>query len=163
MNRVARLSVLAVLGATFACSPEPVPIPIGEASCETCLMGISDERYASEAVTRTGKTHMFDSVECLASFAIRSDEDLHSLWVSDFGDPASLINVTEAHFLISPTLTSPMGLGVSAYGRVEDRDGAVNAFGGQPASWADVLEHVRTEWPGGSPHAGRHGYEEGPP
>lgn len=155
---------LLLLGALLvgACNPEPAPIRIGEDACATCLMGIADVRFAAEAVSRTGKTHMFDSAECLASFTIRSDDPMHSLWVSDFGDPPSLIRVEDAYFLISPTLASPMGLGVSAYGRVEDRDGAVNAFGGRPAIWVEVLDHVRAEWPDGTPHSGRHGWQEGP-
>lgn len=158
---IVALSAALALG---ACSPEPVPIRFGEDACETCLMGISDERFAAEAVTRTGKIHTFDSAECLAAFVNTTEEDLHSVWVSDFGNPdAGLISAENAFFLMSPTLPSPMGLGISAFGRVEDRDGGVNAFGGVAATWTDVRVRVAEKWPNGSPHAGRHGWQEGRP
>ena len=48
-----------------------------------------------------------------------------------------------------------VALGITAFARLEDRDGAVNAFGGEAMAWADVRAHVHNAWPNGRPV--RHG------
>ena len=67
----------------------------------------------------------------------------------DFSAPTELVRVEDAHFLRSPALASPMGLGLTAFGRSEDRDGAVNAFGGDSLDWTEVRSWVDEVWPEG--------------
>ena len=121
-------------------------------------MGVVDDGHAAELVTRTGRAYVFDSVECLASFLGAMDDaaDVHSVWVTDFSNPPDLIRAEEAFFLVSPTLTSPMGLGLTGFGRMADRDGAVHAFGGQPLDWDGVRTVVAAAWPDGHPAHGGH-------
>ena len=48
-------------------------------------------------------------------------------------------------------------LGITAFARPEDRDGAVNAFGGTAMDWEEVRTWVETRWPGGtSAHEAAH-------
>lgn len=151
-----RIPATAVLLAIVACSPKPQPIAYGDDACETCLMGIADERWGSEIVTRTSKVHTFDSVECMVAYLLHKadPEDVHSVWVTDFADPPTLIPVAEAFFLRSDNLKSPMGLGLTAFGDQSIRSGAVlDSFGGDLLSWDEVIEHVRSAWPEGGPHA----------
>jgi copper chaperone NosL len=133
--------------------PTPRPIAYGTDACEHCHMGLAEPGHGAEALLATGRAYVFDSVECLAGWLVedRGDVEIHSLWVMDFTEPGSLVRVEDAFFLRSPTLTSPMGLGLTAFGRVEDRDGAVNAFGGDPLTWAEVRAFVSEAWPGGRP------------
>jgi copper chaperone NosL len=141
--------------AVWACSPQPQPIAYGDDACETCLMGIADERWGSEIVTRTGKIHTFDSVECMVAYLLHEaePEEVHSVWVTDFADPPTLISVAEAFFLRSDNLKSPMGLGLTAFGEESIRSRAVlDSFGGDLFSWDQVVEHVRSQWPEGGPH-----------
>jgi len=152
---------IALLGAalTTGCAgPGPRPIAFGSEACEACLMGVVDEGHAAELVTRTGRVYAFDSVECLASYLESLDDPgvVHSAWVTDFSNPPDLIPAEDAFFLLSPTLTSPMGMGLTAFGRVEDRDGAVHAFGGGPLSWEGVRATVGARWPDGHPAHGGH-------
>ena len=44
-----------------------------------------------------------------------------------------------------------MGLGLTAFARQEDRDGAVNSFGGEAKDWAGVQAYVGEMWAGGRP------------
>jgi copper chaperone NosL len=157
----AALTALILLGtATFAgcAGPGPRPIAFGSEACEACLMGVIDEGHAAELVSRTGRAYAFDSVECLASYLASLDDpaEVHSIWVTDFAHPPELIPAEDAFFLLSPTLKSPMGLGLTAFARVEDRDGAVNAFGGGPLSWDGVRATVAARWPDGQPAHGGH-------
>ena len=138
-------------------SPQPRPLLAGTDDCERCLMMVDGSGYGSQAVSNTGRVFTFDSVECLVSWLEHEahDVEIYSTWVTDFANPEELVNAEEAFYLLSTTLNSPMGLGITAFSRTEDRDGAVNAFGGTAVGWDEVKDHVEDRWPGG--HTPRHG------
>jgi nitrous oxide reductase accessory protein NosL len=79
-----------------------------------------------------------------------------SLWVTDFSNPDELVPAEHAFYLVSPTLASPMGLGLTAFARAQDRDGAKHAFGGEAVDWDGVRALVSSAWPDGRPPM-RHG------
>lgn len=114
-------------------------------------MQISDPRYGTELVTRTGKMHKFDSIECLASFysSLQDGTGVRALWVSDYRKPGNFIPASEALFIHHDGPGSPMGRGLLAV--AADRDAADRdaASAGVPAgdtlSWAQVVELVATE------------------
>lgn len=133
--------------------PEPRPLVAGVDGCADCLMIVDAGGHGAEIVTETGKIYTFDSAECMVNHLLTSTEekDVHSTWVTDFASPEELVPAREAHYLVSPMLASPMGLGITAFRRAEDRDGAVNSFGGRAAEWEDVVELVSEAWPDGRP------------
>ncbi len=141
-----------------ACSSGPRPIRFGQDKCEFCLMGNAEERFAAELVTRTGKTHIFDSAECLAGFVAfpLQHEATRSLWVTDYESPPRLIDARRAFFLESGGISSPMGLGIAAFASREARDAARQRLGGHDLDWNGLLEAVRLAWPNGSPHGLAH-------
>jgi copper chaperone NosL len=101
-------------------------------------MEITDPRFGSELVTRQGKAHKFDAVECMVSFTRRgavSAEDTHSLWVSDFAHPGKLIDARTALYLKTDEVRSPMGLNVLAFGSSADRDAARARYHGHDVDW----------------------------
>jgi copper chaperone NosL len=165
---VASVALLAVLLAGCA-DPEPRALEPGVDICQHCLMVLDADAHGTELVTSTGVVHTFDSVECLISFLETGDPGgrVHSLWVTDFGNPRHLVPAKDAWYLVSPTLGSPMGLGVTAFAREQDRDGALDAFGGEALSWRGVKKLVTDAWPNGRPvRHGGHGSElrpEDPP
>ena len=138
--------------------PEPRPLVYGADACERCHMGLVQDGYGTEALTRTGKAYVFDSVECLAAWLAEDAgaESVHSAWVTDFADPGTLIRADEAFYLQSTTLGSPMGMGLTAFARREDRDGARTAFGGDALDWEGtraLVAEAFTGTPGARPHA----------
>ncbi|HSG49799.1 MAG TPA: nitrous oxide reductase accessory protein NosL [Longimicrobiales bacterium] len=153
------LSTAALAGSAGCGEPQPRPLAYGDEACERCQMGLADDRHGAELLTSTGKVYPFDSVECLAAYlATEADRDrVHSAWVTDFANPGTLIPAEDAHYLASPTLQSPMGLGLSAFGRVEDRDGAVISFGGEPLDWVGVQAYVAERWGGDAGGGMSHG------
>lgn len=153
---VAALLVAGSLAAASCSGPQPRPIAYGTDTCEHCRMSVVGEGHGTEAVATTGRQYVFDSVECLAAWFQTLDDasTVHSLWVTDFGNPPALVRAETAHFMVSPTLQSPMGLGLTAFARAEDRDGALNSFGGAPLDWDGVLALVADRWPGGRPQRG---------
>ena len=161
-------SGVALLLTLGACGePGPRPLVAGVDACADCLMVLDAGGHGAQLVSSTGRIHTFDSVECMANYLRTAvgDDEVHSLWVVDFGEPGRLVPAEAAQYLVSPTLGSPMGLGVTAFARPEDRDGAVHAFGGEPLDWTDVQRLVASEWPDGRPQAkhGGHGTEVPPP
>lgn len=143
------LSALVVTGA--GCSPEPEPIVYGEDLCAHCRMVIADERYGAELVTTRGRVFRFDSIECMADYALHSVDAaaVHSLWVTPYATPGQLISVDDAIFLHSPQLNSPMGANLTAFAAASaGRDALVEQYGGEILDWAGVLERVSAHPPG---------------
>jgi copper chaperone NosL len=142
-----------------ACGPKgPVPIEPGEESCALCLMTVSDERYATELITKKGKVYFFDSVECLAGFYLDQDpDDVASMWVTDFHTQARMVRVEDAFFLRSKDLRSPMGMNLTAFGDGIEAETILNSFFGEILHWPEVLELVETEGRPGAGMGGMHG------
>lgn len=103
---------------TSCSGPEAKPIMYGTDQCAACRMGIADQKFGSELVTSTGKSYVFDSPECMIEFAHGGNVDakqVHSVWVTDFINPGTLIDARSAWYLASDMIKSPMGLNVAAF------------------------------------------------
>lgn len=130
--------VALVLG---GCEPGPIEIRYGEDECAACRMRITDRRFASQLVLRTGKAYPFDAIECLIGFSERgelAEDAVHSRWVADFAHPGSLIDVRTARWLRTEAVRSPMGLGVLAFADAEDLARARATHGGHEVTWSDL-------------------------
>lgn len=148
-------SMLLLLGMA-ACTPAPKPLAHGIDQCAYCKMTLSDERYGAELVTKKGKVYVFDSVECLAAHQMEARVPLaetHSLWVVDFQDPPNLVEVSDAFFLHSRDLRSPMGLNLTAFGPGIRQQAVEHAFYGDILDWDGVLHLVQTNRLGEAPEA----------
>jgi hypothetical protein len=94
------LAVVAAAVVLAACSIEPQPIHLGSEECSHCRMIITDREFAAQALNTKGRAFSFDAIECLAEW-VRAGEavpaaELHSLWVSDFGDSENWIAAEDA-------------------------------------------------------------------
>ncbi|MBU3740786.1 MAG: hypothetical protein FGM24_00710 [Candidatus Kapabacteria bacterium] len=139
------VALLMIVGA-FGCSaPEPKAISYGKDQCAACKMGVSDSKFGAEAVMSTGKTYVFDSPECMIDFveskAINSN-DVHSLWVTDFVNPGTLIDARSAWYLQSDMIRSPMGLNAAAFTTQHDAERARINYVGTIHRYDDVVKLV---------------------
>ncbi|MCE9600732.1 MAG: nitrous oxide reductase accessory protein NosL [Gemmatimonadetes bacterium] len=126
--------VLAACGGTG-----PRPVVLGEDTCDFCRMEVSDARFAAEAITRTGRVHVFDSVDCLAGYARGAEPgSLAALWVTDAEHPGTFVAVEQAGFLTGSTLRGPMGE-VVAFASPAAARAAQSRLGGAVADWTAVL------------------------
>nr|AWJ66344.1 FIG01019293: hypothetical protein [uncultured bacterium] len=131
------------LGLLAGCEPGPQPIRYGEDIGAHCRMTISDPRFGGQLVTTTGKTFSFDSVECLSGYIAENREAYHaahSVWVTPFDRPGTLIPADDAFFLKSPAVASPMGGGLAAYADASVRDQDQLRLSGTPLDWAGVID-----------------------
>jgi copper chaperone NosL len=153
--------VLSLLLAAGCGGDGPREIAWGRDECSACRMQIADPRFAAQLVTTRGKAFSFDAVECLVGFlddGRMPPADVRSLWVANAARPGSLVDARTAHFLRSPAVRSPMGLGVLAFGTDEELAAARAADSGDVVTWAQ-LSALRRE--AGSP--GRRALPAGAP
>ncbi len=133
-----------------ACEPKPEPIRYGEDNGAYCLMTITDQRFGAELVTKKGKVYKFDSIECLVGFLLDGqvpEEEVHSLWVTDFAKPPTLIRAEDALYLHGENVRSPMGMNLAAFSDRAGLDAVREQMGGEVLGWEEVLELVRTKRP----------------
>lgn len=132
-----RAFLVLIAAALSACSVGPRPIRYGEDECAHCRMRIMDPRFGAEAVTAKGRQMPMDSVECLLDWLAESDEEMRSLWVTDYSTK-QLIAAETAIYLESEHLPSPMGAGVSAYATRELAEQALRDYPGRLLDWTEL-------------------------
>ncbi len=146
MTRHALITSLVLALVLLSCSePEPKPIVYGSDQCAACRMGITDQKFGAELVTTKGKTYVFDSPECMIEFAEGGTvpkDDVHSLWVTDFLQPGTLIDARTACYLESDMIHSPMGLNVAAFRDEHACERARVNFVGTQRRYPDVVNLV---------------------
>lgn len=120
----------------------PQPIDYGVAECTHCRMTVSDERFAAQIVTKTGKAEPFDSIECMVNYLADhggAAADARGVYVANYAAPGDdLVPAAAAFFLRSGAIASPMGGGLAAFSAASDRDEALARLGGEALAWADV-------------------------
>jgi copper chaperone NosL len=135
---ISRNAIMASL-LLMACQSGPEPISYGKDNCRHCKMIISDNRYGSEVVTKKGKVYKFDSVECLASYLHEhTDTEAQLLLVTDFNNPGTFIETSQARFLQSEQLPSPMGMNLTALAGEDAARQLAGEKGGEVLTWETV-------------------------
>ncbi|MBT8394227.1 MAG: nitrous oxide reductase accessory protein NosL, partial [Bacteroidia bacterium] len=132
-NQIIYLIFLLLLS---ACSSKPVPIEYGVDACHFCRMTIVDKVHASEVVTKKGKVYKFDASECMINFMDEFDTSTIKLYLSNnYTEPEVLIDATQATFLISKNVPSPMGGFLTAFKNKEDALKVKEQKGGETYTW----------------------------
>ena len=109
-------------------------------------MTLADPRFTAELVTRTGRIIPFDDPGCLGTYVATegiASEEVRSLWVSDFVTH-ELLEVSQAVFLKSESIHSPMDYQLAAVRAGPRADSLRMAIGGRLFSWDSVLVTLRT-------------------
>lgn len=128
-----------------SCSSGPEPINYGQENCVFCKMLIMDKRFGAETLTKKGKVFKFDALECMINYAKSgeiAETDIQQYYVADASENNKLIPVTEAGFMYSEKLPSPMGSNISAFTKGEAYQKALHEFLGQPMNWDEVREKI---------------------
>ena len=142
LQRSSGLLAAGMIALVLGCSTGPRPIAYGEDVCAHCRMTVIDERFGTELVTSRGKVLVFDSIECLTAFLGDGDPSVAkgaSPWVTAIERPGVLMAASDAFYAQSPEIHSPMGRHLGAFASAAERDRLVEASGGQPLSWEDVI------------------------
>ena len=138
-NQLLIFLLLIILG----CSAKPEPINYTQDACYFCKMNIVDRVHAAEIVTKKSKVYKFDAIECMVNFLKDFDNSKVELFLSNnYQEPEILIDATQATFLISKNITSPMGAFLSAFKNRNEAQKTLDENGGKLYTWSELLHHL---------------------
>ena len=127
-----------------SCNVTPKPIDYGKDGCHFCKMTIVDKLHAAEVVTKKGKIYKFDATECMINFLYDFDPSEIELYLSNnYSEPEELIDATQATFLISKNVPSPMGAFLSAFDDENDARKIQSEKAGELFTWEELLIHFK--------------------
>lgn len=79
-------------------------------------MTIVDKIHGAELVTDKGKVYVFDAMECMRNYISQhNDLPVKTLLTNYYESPEAFIVASEAKYLISENLPSPMGANITAF------------------------------------------------
>ena len=129
------------------CAVEPKPIAYGVDNCAFCRMTISDQKYGAELLTKKGRVYKYDALECMVNDLQRgeqTDAQIKMLLTVDFNRPTELIEATDAVFLRSDALRSPMAMNLTSFADAGAARDAQKRYDGDVMTWSEVLDFVRS-------------------
>lgn len=138
--------ILFLLPFFSACSVEPVAINYGEDACEFCKMNIVDKQHAAELVSPKGRAFKFDAIECMMNYLNRKEiasSDMQLILINDYLKPGVFIDATQATFIISDNIPSPMGAFLSAVENGNSAEELVNNKGGESFNWDSLKDRYK--------------------
>lgn len=143
MKRFIFLSIITAL--LISCDVSPQPIEYGTDACHFCNMAIVDRQHASQIVTSKGKAYKYDAIECMIH-SLQDDlkETEIALYLSaDFNQPGQLMDATNATYLVSTQIQSPMGANLSAFENEKAAQKAKEKFTGELFSWEEIQNQLK--------------------
>ena len=127
-----------------ACEVAPKKIEYGKDACSFCRMTIVDKTHSAEIVTKKGKDYKYDAVECLVNDIAKKEENsLAFILVANYANPGELIDATQATFLISPAIKSPMGANLSAFTNQQSIDQVLPNIKGKLYTWSTLKDKFK--------------------
>lgn len=142
MNVYRSLFIVLILQLLLGCSYEPKPIEYGKRECEYCKMTIVDQIHATEIVTQKGKAYMFDATECMLNYLNSFDGVVARHYTNHYSQAGELIDATQATYLISKNLPSPMGAFITAFKEKSMAEAVRNEKEGTLYSWEELIVHL---------------------
>jgi copper chaperone NosL len=127
----------------LSCSNSPKPIDYGNDGCHYCKMTIVDKIHGAELITDKGKVFKFDATECMLNYVADGNEmEVGSFLTNHYESPTALISATEATFLISDKLPSPMGAYLTAFEDPAQAEKIKSEKGGELFNWEALKTHL---------------------
>lgn len=120
-------------------SLEPVAIA-PEDMCSFCKMAISERRYAAEFIDSDGQTFKFDDIGCMIDFikANKGSMKISAQFVVDF-DNKQWVRASEAYYVHTPEIKTPMGGDTMAFGEEAKARRAASEYRSQVLRYNDLL------------------------
>ncbi|PCE64099.1 nitrous oxide reductase accessory protein NosL [Sediminicola luteus] len=137
-----RILCIALVLVLSACTPSPKAIDYGNDACHFCKMTVVDKIHGAELVTAKGKVFTFDAVECMVNFLRNNDQEIALYLINHYGTPEELIDATQAYYLISKELPSPMGAYLTAFKSKAEAEKVQAEKSGDIYDWEGLLTHM---------------------
>jgi copper chaperone NosL len=139
-------SVLLLSWAISSCSTEAVPLNYGTDVCHFCKMTLMDRKFGAELVTSTGKIYKFDDLNCFLNYynsGYETPEDFTQRLVVDYSNPGKLIQATDAFYLKSGEIRSPMNGQVAAFEAKASMDTFNKQWKGIYLAWGEIVTQFK--------------------
>ena len=134
-----RILLLALL--LSACNAGPEAILWGKDTCAQCGMILEDRRFGAELVARN--VYKFDGIDELARYEVAHPSLKGSIYVTD-DETGQLIPAAKAFFLLSPSLTAPMGGHVMSFAARTNGDRYAALHHLRAVHWISQQEAIAT-------------------
>jgi copper chaperone NosL len=109
-------------------------------------MTIVDQQHAAELVTKKGKAYKYDAIECMLQDKANNQPTNVALYLTmDYDSPKTFIDATQATFLISKKVPSPMGAYLSAFEKYENAKQLQEEKSGQLYNWEEIKQKFEEE------------------
>lgn len=129
---------LIIFGLT-SCTNSPKAIAYGTDHCHFCSMTIVDKQHAAQFMTKKGRSYSFDASECMLNYLKEIDRTtVETFLVNDYNAPGNLIDATQATYLISKNIPSPMGEYLTAFATKESAEKAQVENKGELFTWEQL-------------------------
>lgn len=118
---------------------EAQALEIHKDRCNFCEMTIADGRFGAEVITTKGRAYKFDDLICLLDYlkAYKKTE-MKSFFVNDYTKKNMLIDATQAFYVESASLKTPMRGNIAAFGSKIDAQLFADKVDGYVMRWADL-------------------------
>lgn len=127
-----------------SCNTGSKPIDYGNDGCHYCKMTIVDKIHGAEIVTNKGKVFKFDATECMLNYLQDNpDTEVGNFYTNHYENPTDLIAVTEATFLISEALPSPMNGNITAFKERNTAEKVRAEKDGTLYTWEELKQHQK--------------------
>ncbi len=136
---------LGLVGCSERQDAGPPELHLGEDVCDFCSMIISDQAFAAACVIRQsdGRWHTaaFDDIGCLLAFDKTQHDPIEQRYVTDY-NTGQWILASQATFIISPGIRSPMASGMIASQSTEGTAELAKRFNGTTSRYDDLEDTV---------------------
>lgn len=141
MTKLKTYILLISLTILTSCSKEISQLEYGIDQCEHCKMTLTDKKYGALILSDKGKSYKFDAAECMLDYVNEgkiNKKEIDKYFVINLTEPGILTDATEATYLISQSLRSPMGENISAFKVKADAEKYLKDYGGDILSWSEL-------------------------
>lgn len=140
------VTIIVITITLSSCKVEPEPLTYGQDACHSCKMTLMDKKFGAELVTNKGKIFKFDDVNCMLTFYHSGEvtpEDIAFKLVVDYSQPAKLIPATDAFYLKSPDVKTPMASQVAAFEHQKDMEDVKKGSKGIYLVWGELVTQFK--------------------
>jgi copper chaperone NosL len=146
MKRI--ITILFIVVISVSCSVRPEPLRFSVDNCHFCKMTLADDKFGGELVTKKGKVFKFDDIKCMVAFLNTSEGNNQYEYelVVDYAhdaDEFDLIPASDAFYLQSPEVKSPMNGEVASFHNKLERDDFQKKWNGTSLSWNQIKKALR--------------------
>ncbi len=122
--------------------PQPPEIHYGQDLCAECNMIISDERfaagYAYELKPGSFESLAFDDIGDMLIHGLKHPEHKVAVWYVNDYTSKSWLDASQAYFVVSSDLQTPMGFGIAAHASAEAAQNQAAEMNGEVMSWEEL-------------------------